>query len=52
MRASKAYNQGDLIVVNGTLLKAISRIANGAMLTVGTNVRQTTLAAEIAAVNS
>lgn len=52
MRASKAYSEGDLIVVDGTLYKAVSRIASGAALTVDTNVKQTTLAAEIAAVNS
>lgn len=50
MRASKAYSEGDLIVVDGTLYKAVSRIASGAALTVDTNVTQTTLAAEIAAV--
>lgn len=52
MKASKAYSVGDLIIVNGTLYKAQSRIASGAALTVGTNVVQTTLAAEIAAANS
>ncbi len=52
MRASKSYSAGDLIIVAGTLFKAQSRIASGAALTVGTNVVQTTLAAEIAAVNS
>lgn len=52
MKASRAYSPGDLIVVNGTLFKAISRIASGAALTANTNVIQTTLAAEIAAVNS
>lgn len=52
LRASRAYGVGDLIIVNGTLYKAVSKIANGAALTVGTNVVQTTLAAEIAAVNS
>ena len=52
LRASKAYSVGDLIIVDGTLYKAVSRIASGAALTVGTNVVQTTLAAEIAAVNS
>lgn len=52
MKASKAYAPGDLIVVNGELYKAVSRIANGAALTVGTNVIQTTLAAEIAAAKS
>lgn len=52
MTASKAYSAGDLIIVSGELYKAQSRIASGAALTVGTNVKQTTLAAEIAAVNS
>lgn len=52
MKASKAYSEGDLLVADGTLYKVVSRIASGAALTVGTNVVQTTLAAEIAAVNS
>lgn len=52
MRASKTYSEGDLIIVDGTLYKVQSRIASGAALTVGTNVKQTTLAAEIAAANS
>lgn len=52
MKASRAYSPGDLIVVNGTLYKAVSRIANGAALTKNTNVIQTTLAAEIAAAKS
>ena len=52
MKASTAYRAGDLIVVDGKLYKAIAYIANGATLTVGTNVTQTTVAAEIAAVNS
>lgn len=52
MTASRSYSEGDLIIVDGTLYKVQSRIASGAALTVGTNVKQTTLAAEIAAVNS
>lgn len=52
MKASRAYSPGDLIVVNGTLYTAISRIASGAALTANTNVQQTTLAAEIAAAKS
>lgn len=52
MKASKSYCEGDLIVVGNKLYKALVRIASGAVLTVGTNVKQTTVAAEIAAVNS
>lgn len=52
MKASKAYGVGDLIVVNRELYKVVSRIASGAALTVGTNVKKTTLAAELAALNS
>lgn len=52
MKASKVYSGGDLIVVNGELYKALTRIANGAALTVGTNVMRTTIAAEIAALKS
>ena len=52
MTASKAYSVGDLIVSHGELFKVVSRIASGAALTVGTNVKKTTLAAEIAAANS
>ena len=50
MKASKAYVSGDLIIVNGTLYKTSGSIANGATLTVGTNVTATTIAAEIAAI--
>ena len=49
MKATKAYSSGDLMIVNGTLYKASASIANGATLTVGTNVTETTVAAEIAA---
>lgn len=49
MTATKAYSSGDLMIVNGTLYKASTSIANGATLTVGTNVTATTVAAEIAA---
>ena len=51
MKATKAYVSGDLIIVGGKLYKAIASIANGATLTVGTNISQTTVAAEIAAVS-
>ena len=49
MKASKAYSAGDLLIVNGTLYKATTSIANGAALTVGTNVSATTVANELAA---
>lgn len=49
MKASKAYTSGNLLIVNGTLYKATTSIANGATLTVGTNVTATTVAAELAA---
>lgn len=51
MKASRVYNEGDLIVVNGELYKVLVKIANGSVLTVGTNVKQTTIAAEIAALS-
>ena len=49
MKATKAYVQGELMIVNNTLYKASTSIANGATLTVNTNVTATTVAAEIAA---
>lgn len=49
MVATRAYSSGDLLIVNGTLYKASTSIANGATLTVGTNVTATTVAAELAA---
>ena len=49
MKATRAYSSGDLLIVNGTLYKASTSIANGATLTVGTNVTATTVAAELAA---
>ena len=49
MTATQAYDEGDLLIVNGTLYKASTSIANGATLTVGTNVTATTVAAELAA---
>ena len=48
MKATKAYTTGNLLIVNGTLYKATTSIANGATLTVGTNVTATTVAAELA----
>lgn len=49
MKATKAYSTDDLLIVNGTLYKATTSIANGATLTVNTNVTATTVAAELAA---
>ena len=48
MKATKAYSSGNLLIVNGTLYKATTSIANGATLTVGTNVTATTVANELA----
>ena len=48
MKATKAYTTGNLLIVNGTLYKATTSIANGATLTVGTNVTATTVANELA----
>ena len=49
MTATKAYSTGNLLIVNGMLYRATTSIANGATLTVGTNVAATTIAAELAA---
>ena len=49
MKASKAYASGDLLTVGNTLYKATTSIANGATLTAGTNVTETTIAQELAA---
>ena len=48
MKATKAYTSGNLMIVNGTLYRATTSIANGATLTVGTNVSKTTVGDEIA----
>ena len=48
MKATKAYTTGNLMIVNGTLYRATTSIANGATLTVGTNVTATTIATELA----
>ena len=48
MKATKAYTSGNLIIVNGTLYRATTSIANGATLTVGTNVTATNIATELA----
>lgn len=44
MKASKAYTANDLIIVNNQLYRATTSIANGATITVGTNVTATTVA--------
>lgn len=44
MKATRAYTAKDLIIVNNQLYKATTSIANGATLTVGTNVTAVTLA--------
>ena len=50
MTASQAYSEGDLVIINGTLYKVASSIANGGTFTIGTNVIATTVAAQLAAI--
>ena len=45
--ASKAYNQGDFLVKDGTLYKVTKAIAQGDSLTVGTNIVMTTVGGEL-----
>ena len=52
MAATRNYNAGTLIFVDGVLYKATTSISNGATLTVGTNVAKTTIAEELSALNS
>lgn len=48
-KATQAYSTGALFIVNNTLYKATTTIANGGTITPGTNCAATTLAAVIAA---
>ena len=48
-KATRNYTAGALLIVNNVLYKATANIANGATITVGTNVTATTLAEVIAA---
>ena len=41
--AAQAYRTGDLIILNNSLYKVTANIADGAAITVGTNVEKTTL---------
>ena len=50
MTATKNYTSGDLLIVGNKLYKATSNIANGATLTVGSNVSETTVASELSTI--
>lgn len=52
MTATKDYSAGDMLIVGDTLFKATTSIANGATLTPGTNVTETTLASELNAMDA
>ena len=45
--ASKAYSANEYLVLNGTLYKVVSPIANGAQITIGTNVIATNISNEL-----
>lgn len=47
MVATKNYSSGDLLIVGDALYKATAAIANGANITVGTNVAATTVAEQL-----
>lgn len=47
--ASKAYTQGDYLILNGKFYRVTSAISSGGTITVGTNVSATTIAAELKA---
>lgn len=49
MTASQNYTTGDLLIVKDTLYRVTAAIPNGGVITLGTNVTVTTMAAEIAA---
>jgi len=51
-KATRAYTVNELLIINNTLYKVTSAIANGATITVGTNVQQTTLSALIKALSA
>lgn len=46
--ASNTYNPGDLLTVSGTFYEATQAIAPGTVITPGTNVTETTVAAQLA----
>jgi len=48
--ASKAYSANDFLIINNQLYKATTSIANGATITVGTNVTATTIGEQITAI--
>lgn len=50
--ASKAYSVGDFLEYNGDLYKVISAIAQGDTLTIGTNISNTNIGAELAQTNT
>lgn len=50
MTASKPYSANDLVIINGTLYKVDTSIANGGTFTIGTNISATTVAEQLAAI--
>ena len=50
--ASKAYNQGDFLVKDGTLYKVTKDIAKDDVLTVGANIDMTTVGSELSSARS
>ena len=50
--ASKAYNVGDFLVKDGILYKVTKAIAEGDVLTVGTNIDMTTVGSELSSARS
>lgn len=46
--APQAYEPGDIMTINGKLYKVLLRIFAGTQITVGTNVEETTIEAELA----
>ena len=49
--ASKAYAAKDYLILNGVFYRVTASIAQGGTITVGTNVVQTTISAELTALN-
>lgn len=45
--ASRAYNIGELVYVNGNLYKVIATISMGSTFTVGTNIQATTISGKL-----
>lgn len=48
-KASKAYAKNDYMIYDGSFCKVTSAISSGGMITIGTNVSKTTIAAELKA---